>query len=764
LSQILYLFTDKPEIATHPHNIRTREGQNVTLYCNATGNPALTISWYKNEYPISNDSRIILSPGHEQLTIRNVNRKDSGNYTCRANNSVGTDTSNASTINVQYLDKPDIYSTDMRPAEGTAVKISCIVDGQPTPTVSWTMNGSPLNTSGNSRIFLRNGDKQLNIMNLSRTDSGEYRCVAQNSRGNISSNASVLSVQHQPEIALNPLNATKVEGENITWSCNATGNPEPIISWIFCGSNINTTYNPRIVFSKGRQEMTITSIIRTDNGEYQCMASNMLGNVSSRVATLDVLYQPEIVLHPLNATKVEGENITWSCNATGNPEPNISWIFYGSHIKTTYNPRIAFSKGRQKMTITSIIRMDSGEYQCMATNMLGNVSSRVATLDLPLITIHPERKTPMQGEKITLSCNATGNPEPSISWVKDGSPINSNSRINFSQGNKRLTITNISRTDSGKYRCVARNRVGNDTLNSRVDVLSNADAVYFSVEPEVTIDGDHEQYVAQGSDIRLICRYDAFPPVSEVQWIKNGTAISGNTSRLISDSRVTISSFNKPEIVTHPHNITTGKVVPDPPQNITVDTKGSRVINISWTAGFDGNCAIKNYTVKISQHDQILKDVVCQGSLSSSACVVSSLSTTASLTGLLPWTTYNIRVFARNKIGRSSSSPILNVTTDEEVPSKAPNFVVTVLNSTAVNVSWQMLSKDIARGAVLGYYVLHRLNSTPPWINKTVDRAELTSLLVGPLNEHTSYEFAMQAFNSKGASHLSASSLVSRHN
>ena len=68
-----------------------------------------------------------------------------------------------------------------------------------------------------------------------------------------------------------------------------------------------------------------------------------------------------------------------------------------------------------------------------------------------------------------------------------------------------------------------------------------------------------------------------------------------------------------------------------------------------------------------------------------------------------------------------------------------------------------MLSKDIARGAVLGYYVLHRLNSTPPWINKTVDRAELTSLLVGPLNEHTSYEFAMQAFNSKGASHLSAS-------
>ena len=68
-------------------------------------------------------------------------------------------------------------------------------------------------------------------------------------------------------------------------------------------------------------------------------------------------------------------------------------------------------------------------------------------------------------------------------------------------------------------------------------------------------------------------------------------------------------------------------VFPDPPQNITVDTKTSRLVNISWTASFDGNSAIENYTVEISEHDQIFKDVVCQGSLSSSACVVSSLST-----------------------------------------------------------------------------------------------------------------------------------------
>ena len=78
-------------------------------------------------------------------------------------------------------------------------------------------------------------------------------------------------------------------------------------------------------------------------------------------------------------------------------------------------------------------------------------------------------------------------------------------------------------------------------------ISSNTDAIYISVEPEVTIDGDQDKYMAKGSNIRLICRYEASPPVSEVQWIK-GTVIARNTSMLINDSRVTIPSFNESQI------------------------------------------------------------------------------------------------------------------------------------------------------------------------------------------------------------------------
>ena len=91
--------------------------------------------------------------------------------------------------------------------------------------------------------------------------------------------------------------------------------------------------------------------------------------------------------------------------------------------------------------------------------------------DQPEITAHPQNVEVREGNNVTLSCNATGNPEPTISWTKDGSPINSNSRNSFSADNKQLTITNVNRTDSGEYRCVASNSVGKKTSNAAtVDV------------------------------------------------------------------------------------------------------------------------------------------------------------------------------------------------------------------------------------------------------------------------------------------------------
>ena len=87
--------------------------------------------------------------------------------------------------------------------------------------------------------------------------------------------------------------------------------------------------------------------------------------------------------------------------------------------------------------------------------------------DQPEITLHPESQTISERDNVTLSCHATGNPEPTISWTRYAFPVNTNnhSSISFSEDKKLLTITTVNRTDSGEYRCVANNSIGNDTSN-----------------------------------------------------------------------------------------------------------------------------------------------------------------------------------------------------------------------------------------------------------------------------------------------------------
>ena len=64
----------------------------------------------------------------------------------------------------------------------------------------------------------------------------------------------------------------------------------------------------------------------------------------------------------------------------------------------------------------------------------------------------------------------------------------------------------------------------------------------------MTIDGGQKHYVPKGANIQLTCRYNASPPVSEVQWIKNRTVIVTNTTVLINDLRVIIPHYNESKI------------------------------------------------------------------------------------------------------------------------------------------------------------------------------------------------------------------------
>ncbi|MBN3294752.1 NRG2 protein, partial [Polypterus senegalus] len=85
-----------------------------------------------------------------------------------------------------------------------------------------------------------------------------------------------------------------------------------------------------------------------------------------------------------------------------------------------------------------------------------------------------ENITVREGEKLTLKCEATGNPIPEFKWFRDGKKLKKSKEIRIRHGrrNSRLQIAKVKASDAGEYTCEAENAVGSNSLKSNVTVQS----------------------------------------------------------------------------------------------------------------------------------------------------------------------------------------------------------------------------------------------------------------------------------------------------
>ena len=73
------------------------------------------------------------------------------------------------------------------------------------------------------------------------------------------------------------------------------------------------------------------------------------------------------------------------------------------------------------------------------------------------------------GDHVSLTCKASGDPEPVITWIKDDIRVTSANRFVL-QPSGELSIREIGKSDEGNYKCVAKNEVGSDVKIVRVVV------------------------------------------------------------------------------------------------------------------------------------------------------------------------------------------------------------------------------------------------------------------------------------------------------
>lgn len=62
-----------------------------------------------------------------------------------------------------------------------------------------------------------------------------------------------------------------------------------------------------------------------------------------------------------NTTANETDDVALFCIATGNPRPNITWIFLNG-------PETSVIRIGENLTLSNVTRNQAGTYQCIATN------------------------------------------------------------------------------------------------------------------------------------------------------------------------------------------------------------------------------------------------------------------------------------------------------------------------------------------------------------------------------------------------------------
>nr|XP_058964944.1 hemicentin-2-like [Pocillopora verrucosa] len=544
-----------PSIEQDPKASPIKEGENLTLFCNASGS-SLRISWEKNGSDVnsSEDSRILLSRENVQLTIVNVRKTDRGAYQCVASNEVGVATSNAAIVNVQFgpeISEPPIDNTKM---EGQTIVFSCMVAGYPAPAVAWTKNGVELNVTANLRLNVssKDGNHTLKITDVQKSDAGQYRCVAKNSLQTSESSPSTLTVQFAPEVT--------IDGDQIHYVANSTNllltcrfNALPPVSRVQWKKNgkviaVNATKTNSgsrvtdIFYNESLSQLLIASASSQDSGNYICNVTNTVNGTTDSTSIV-IQEKPSTKLQPETVTVKEGENDTLFCNSSGS-SLTITWKFNGIDVTTSRDSRISFSDGNRHLIITNVSRVNKGEYKCVASNKVGNDTSNTAFVLVefgPEISEPPTNRTKEEKQTVDFSCVVAGYPTPDVVWTKNRLELNVKGDVRLSvssnDGDHQLNISNVQQSDAGQYRCVANNSLDTVTSSSATLIVQFA--------PEVTIDGDQKWYLANGTDLLLTCQFNALPTVSEVQWVKDGIVIASTLITPPNGSRVTISHHNE---------------------------------------------------------------------------------------------------------------------------------------------------------------------------------------------------------------------------
>ncbi|XP_051537747.1 neural cell adhesion molecule 1-like isoform X6 [Myxocyprinus asiaticus] len=459
-------------------------GESKFFLCEVVGD-AKEIDWYapNGEKLLPGRTDISVSNNDESsstLTIYNANVDHAGMYKCVAKNG---DKESHGTVIVNIFQKL-IFQNAPSPQEfneGDDADIICDVISSPPPTIIWKFKKMRIQPETDVRFKVLSNN-HLQIRGIKKTDEGQYTCEGRiMARGEIDIRVITVIVNVVPSIRTRytEFNATAEISQAVTLACHADGYPEPTVTW--ARGNVLLESGEKYSLNEDGSELTIKDIKKVDEGEYKCIARNKAGERSEEVS-LNVFVQPKITfLDNHTATELE-EQITLTCEATGDPTPNIIWSF-GRRIFTENEQSldgnvIVRSDARvSSLTLKYVQFTDAGQYLCTARNSIGqDIQSMYLEVRYAPKIQGPAAVFTWEGNPANITCEALAHPGASVSWFHEGQHLPSSNTTNVKIYNTPtvsfLEVTPESQNDFGSYNCTATNVIGTE---SKEFILVQAD-------------------------------------------------------------------------------------------------------------------------------------------------------------------------------------------------------------------------------------------------------------------------------------------------
>nr|XP_036671085.1 titin isoform X4 [Drosophila suzukii] len=515
------------------------DGKNIHLECRLEpmGDPTMRVEWFHNGRPVTVGSRFrtYYDFGFVALDIIKATAADSGEYTVRATNHLGTAHTSAC---VRVIDHTDV--------------------------VTETQNEQSL--------------EQIQLLEDSRRRHHQEEDI---------------TIMQAPQFTRGLHNIETIEGTNVHLECRLqpVGDPSMRIEWFVNGKPVKTGHRFRPAYEFDYVALDLLGCYAIDSGVYTCQARNQLGEAVTScsvriIAKNDLILEtqnesglqkiqyledstrhrrsefvdevvnirPRFLTHPKSLTNTrEGGHAHFECKIEPVTDPNlkVEWFKNGRPITVGHRFRPIHDFGYVALDIVHLIAEDSGVYTCRAVNLIGSDETQVelqcrsgeqivtvtqneagleqihyledrtrytrreeideSTKQAPVFTTSLKNVEIKENQRAHFECRLIPVSDPSmrVEWYHNNLPLKSGSRFtetnNF--GFVALDIMSTLPEDAGTYTCRAFNAVG-EAITSAVAVVHTKKSIYLESQHETAL--PRLQHLEDGSKRQRISVQDEF--------------------------------------------------------------------------------------------------------------------------------------------------------------------------------------------------------------------------------------------------------------